>query len=243
MRVLVVPAAGRGSRLGISRPKGLVDVNGQPMLLLLAELHRPAVDAIVVVVHPQARDEFATVARGLPLPTVLVDQPEPSGMLDAVLIGCAAAEAFEPERLWVTWCDQVAVHPQTIARLASAEAGSALAFPVVAQQEPYIHFERNADGRIIHVRHRREGDDMPASGQSDMGLFSLARQTASDDLPAYAAGAPRGLVTGERNFLPFIPWLAARQSVVTIDATEAIEAVGINTPAELERVARHLRSR
>ena len=164
-------------------------------------------------------------------------------MLDAVLIGCDAAASLGPRRVWVSWCDQLAVHPRTIARLAAAEDDTALAFPTVTQPEPYIHFDRDAAGRIAGVRHRREGDVMPALGQSDIGLFSLAPETARRELPEFAAAAPRGAATGERNFLPFIPWLAARHTVVTIAAVDAIEAVGINTPAELDRVARHLRDR
>ena len=40
-RVLVLPAAGTGSRLGSSRPKVLHPVAGRPMLAHLAALHRP----------------------------------------------------------------------------------------------------------------------------------------------------------------------------------------------------------
>ena len=43
----------------------------------------------------------------------------------------------------------------------------------------------------------------------------------------------RGRGTGERNFVPFVPWLAQRAEVVTFPCTDEREAVGINTPEEL----------
>jgi len=76
-----------------------------------------------------------------------------------------------------------------------------------------------------------------------MGLFSLSAHAAMADLPAFATNATPDAGTGERNFLPFVPLAAAHGAVVTIPATEDIEAVGVNTPEELARVEAHLKSR
>jgi bifunctional UDP-N-acetylglucosamine pyrophosphorylase / glucosamine-1-phosphate N-acetyltransferase len=235
-RVLVIPAAGRGSRLGVPLPKALVPVGGRPMLAWLLDLYRDYVDAVVVVAHPSTH---ALLAEALAPPEcrgIVVDQASPTGMLDAVLIGCRAAAPWSPERIWVTWCDQVAVRPETVARLAAAEPGTALTMPLVTRDAPYIHFDRDADGRITAVRQRREGDAMPARGDSDMGLFSLSAGAATLHLPAFASAAAPDRGTGERNFLPFVPWLAARARVATLAATDAMEAVGVNTPEELAAV-------
>jgi hypothetical protein len=124
----------------------------------------------------------------------------------------------------------------TIERLAQAMASAsrpAAALPTVRRTDPYIHFERDADGRLSALRQRREGDTMPPTGESDMGLFALRRSAYERDLPEYAAGVEPGRGTGERNFVPFIPWLAQRAPVVTFPCTDAREAVGINTPDDL----------
>lgn len=242
-RVLVIPAAGRGSRLGASGPKALAPVLGRPMLSWLADLYRPFVDAFVVVAHPTGRVALEAGLAAAGAPGVVVEQPAPTGMLDAVLIGTAAAAGSRPGRIWVTWCDQVAVHPGTVARLAAREPGTALVLPLVTRDAPYIHFDRDPAGRIVGVRQRREGDEMPARGASDMGLFSLSREAALVDLPAFAAEASPDRGTGERNFLPFVPWLAARAPVATIDAVDGVEAIGVNTPEERDVVEAYLRSR
>nr|ADC36115.1 hypothetical protein [uncultured bacterium 126] len=84
---------------------------------------------------------------------------------------------------------------------------------------------------------------MPDRGEGDAGLFSLSRAAYLEDLPAYAATLSLGAVTGERNLLPFIPWLAARRTVATFACTHDLEAVGINTPDELQQVEAFLLQR
>jgi bifunctional N-acetylglucosamine-1-phosphate-uridyltransferase/glucosamine-1-phosphate-acetyltransferase GlmU-like protein len=241
-RVLVVPAAGRGTRLGASLPKVLVPVDGRPMLQHLVMLHRPFVDRLVVVASPSGLDAIAGALREWGMPATVACQEEPTGMLDAILIGIAAMNATF-DRAWITWGDQVAVLPATLERLSRAEPASDVALPVLERDEPYIHFERDASGRIVRVLQRREGDAMPARGENDLGLFSLSHRAAVDWLPEYARDARPGAATAERNFLPFVAWAAARGEVATCACTDPIEAVGINTPAELEAVERALRRR
>ena len=84
---------------------------------------------------------------------------------------------------------------------------------------------------------------MPEAGESDMGLFAMTRGVYERDLPEYAHGVAPGRATGERNFVPFIPWMAARGRVVTFPCTDEQEAVGVNTPEELQLMERWLRSR
>jgi bifunctional N-acetylglucosamine-1-phosphate-uridyltransferase/glucosamine-1-phosphate-acetyltransferase GlmU-like protein len=225
--VLIIPAAGAGSRLGGELPKILVSVAGRPMLDHLVALYRPYADAIVVVAHP-------TFAARLQGPFEVVEQRERTGMLDAVLLGAATVGRLQPDEVWITWGDQVGVLPATLTRLVDAmAAGPAAALPTVQRRDPYIHFDRDARGRLSGIRQRREGDEMPPIGEGDMGLFALRRSVYEGELQAYGADVEHGRGTGERNFVPFIPWLAQRAEVVTFPCTDEREAVGINTPEEL----------
>lgn len=242
MRLLIVPAAGRGSRLGLPTPKALVSVNGQPMLDRLVDLYRGYVDRIVVVSHPSFS---ADVAARVPEHADVVEQPAPTGMLDAILLASPIVSRVAPDWVWITWCDQIGVMPATLQRLGddTAVAGRAMVFPTVRQQNPYIHLQRDSAGRIVRVLHRREGDPMPAEGESDMGLFALTRDAFDNDLRQYSRDAVVGGATGERNFLPFIPWLAQRASVTTFPCTDPMEALGVNTPEDLRIMEAWLRER
>lgn len=246
-RLLIIPAAGLGSRLGAAVPKVLVPVNGVPMLDRLLALYRDYVDRVVLILSPSFA---ATVQRHVEAieqasRITCVEQPRPTGMLDAILLATSPAVPVKPSSIWITWCDQVAIHQKTIARLTtltSSANADALVLPTVRQQQPYIHLERDGSGRIVRVLHRREGDLMPAVGESDMGLFALSPHAYFERLPAYGREVEIGRGTGERNFLPFIPWLARTDTVTTFPAETAMEAVGINTPEELARVEGYLRS-
>jgi CTP:molybdopterin cytidylyltransferase MocA len=245
MRLLIIPAAGLGSRLGALKPKPLVDVNGRPMLDHLAELYRSFVDETVVVANPAFAGDIVEWGRHSGRVSVVV-QPAPTGMLDAILLAAPIVREKAPDEIWITWSDQVGVLRETVQRLAvatSADPRPALALPTVARRDPYIHFERDGAGRISRLLQRREGDRMPEQGESDMGLFAMPRQSFELDLQDYARDVPPGTTTGERNFLPFVPWLAQRRLVATFPCTDPMEAVGINTPDELRQVEAWLRSR
>ena len=81
---------------------------------------------------------------------------------------------------------------------------------------------------------------MPQTGMSDAGLFSLSRDAFETWLPEYARVAQPGAETGERNFLPFLPWLAGRARVGTFEI-DVQEAQGINTPEDLVAVEQRMR--
>jgi glucose-1-phosphate thymidylyltransferase len=87
----VIPAAGRGTRMGpltARRPKPLVPVRGRPLLAHALDAVRPVVEGAVVVVGyrgARVRERFGEAYRELPL--TYVEQPEQRGLADA--LACA----------------------------------------------------------------------------------------------------------------------------------------------------------
>jgi bifunctional UDP-N-acetylglucosamine pyrophosphorylase / glucosamine-1-phosphate N-acetyltransferase len=246
MRALVLPAAGTGSRLGSSVPKVLHPVAGRSMLAHLASLYRPWIDAWHVVTRPQDRDAVADACAALGLDAALHVQPRSTGMLDAVLRAHAGIAAQAPDEVWVSWCDQVALRPVTLARLAagSTPPAAAIRLPTCRRREPYIHLERDPGGRIVRIRHRREGDAMPAIGETDAGLFALRSDVYLAHLPRFASeDTVCGSRTAERNFLPFLAWPELPGTVETFPCEDEAETIGVNTPEDLALVERLLVAR
>jgi bifunctional UDP-N-acetylglucosamine pyrophosphorylase/glucosamine-1-phosphate N-acetyltransferase len=245
--VLVIPAAGLGTRLASPVPKVLYPVNGRPMVDYLFARYAPWVDRFVLVLHPSFLDRVRAECSTRPFAIDYAVQDQPTGMLDAILAPLPELQRQGTRGVWITWCDQIAVGRDTVTRLAELaerHQGAAAVLPTVERTTPYIHLERDPAGAIRRVLQRREGDVMPPTGESDAGLFHLSADAYFRLVPEFAAD-PRsgcvGAITRERNFLPFLGWLAGRAAVHTFAVTEAIESVGVNTPADLLRVERHLR--
>jgi CTP:molybdopterin cytidylyltransferase MocA len=244
-RVLVIPAAGRGLRLGAHGPKVLFPIAGRPLLGHLLARYLSYVDRVVVVTAPDTRASVEQYLQAAGLEALCAVQPKPTGMLPAILSPRALVQELTPAEVWVTWCDQIAISAETVEHLAhemSAFPDAALIFPTLRQTPPYIHFQRDDRGTIIAVLQRREGDVMPEAGESDAGLFALRRDVYLHGLPEYDARTAVGRATGERNFLPFIPWLAARAPVRTFPVRFPEEAIGANTPEDVRRLETYLRS-
>ncbi|MEO5740948.1 MAG: NTP transferase domain-containing protein, partial [Vicinamibacterales bacterium] len=246
--VLIIPAAGAGTRLSSPTPKVLSPVNGRAMIDHLFDRYRETVRRFVLVVHPSFEaDVKRHVEQHAPsLDVQYATQPEPTGMLDAILLATQAAARQKPvSRVWITWCDQVGVHPETIAtldRMSQEHSGTPAILPTSQQASPYIHLDRDGEGRIAAIRQRREGDEMPQAGESDMGLFSLSPDAYFNLLPQFGREAASATATRERNFLPFLLWLVQRgHSVVTFASTNELEAIGINTPDDRRRLEAYLR--
>lgn len=236
-RLLIIPAAGRGSRLRTDIPKPLVTVAGRTMLDRLADLYAPFVDRVVVIANPHSRAAVSEWARRRGASVEV--QPAPTGMLDAILLAGRAVGTERPASVWITWADQVGVLPATLERVAAAERADpqpAMLVPTVQRRNPYIHFTRDPGGRIAGLLQQREGDAMPPEGEGDIGVFAMTRAAFERDLPAFARETTTGAGTGERNFVPFVPWLAQRRTVVTIPCTDPREAIGINTAEDLQVV-------
>jgi dTDP-glucose pyrophosphorylase len=92
----VIPAAGRGTRLGPltgRRPKPLVPAAGRPLLAHAFDAVRPMVEEAVVVVGyrgERIRERFGDTFEGLPL--TYVEQPEQRGLADALACAEPAVE-------------------------------------------------------------------------------------------------------------------------------------------------------
>jgi bifunctional N-acetylglucosamine-1-phosphate-uridyltransferase/glucosamine-1-phosphate-acetyltransferase GlmU-like protein len=164
-------------------------------------------------------------------------------MGDAVEIGAAHVETRNSV---VLWGDQVALRPRSVnavLRVHQGPLGPHLTIPTVLRAAPYIHFERDAAGRIAKLLQAREGDAMPEFGESDTGLFCFRTEVLRRLLAELrSGGAAIGSGTAEFNLLPIVPFAAGScLNVLTAQLMEVEETVGINAPADAERVEAFLR--
>jgi bifunctional UDP-N-acetylglucosamine pyrophosphorylase/glucosamine-1-phosphate N-acetyltransferase len=226
----VIPAAGRGTRLGSDLPKILTPLTARDTIwsILHARL-APLVDHIHLVLSPDSAKQFPA----LPANTSISIQPEPIGMGDAIFRGFDTWSRYDA--VLIVWGDQVFVSEKTISRTIAALGPPQrhAVLPVTRMAIPYVEYVFDGP-RLIKVLQTREGDATRAGGFSDVGTFLLATQGLKPAWDSYLNSASRGVGTGEINFLPFLPFLSAQGWTVTpLEVADATEARGINTKDDL----------
>jgi HAD superfamily hydrolase (TIGR01509 family) len=230
----IIPAAGRGSRLGFHRPKILFPVGGRLILDWLLDFLEPVCSALVFVVSPDGAAEIESeLDLRIPGRYALALQETPTGMGDAVALGLTRVRT---EHTAIVWGDQVALRRESVETCLALHQGVLtpdVTCPTVLRENPYIHFERDDQGRLVGLRQAREGDAMPETGESDTGFFCFRSAKLAELLEAMRQdGSGRGAATGESNLLPAIVRAAAGgegNRVLTPRHMRAEETVGINS--------------
>jgi bifunctional UDP-N-acetylglucosamine pyrophosphorylase/glucosamine-1-phosphate N-acetyltransferase len=226
----VIPAAGRGTRLGGAGPKILTPLTARDTIwsILHAKLS-PLVDHIHLVLSPEGAAAFPA----LPTKVSRSIQSEPIGMGDAIFRGHDIWSKYDA--VLVVWGDQVFVSGHTLGR-AIAALGTPhhhAVLPVTRMALPYVEYVFEG-GQLTKVLQTREGDATSPDGFSDVGTFLLATDGLKTAWEDYLATAPRGAGTGEINFLPFLPFLSSKGWIITpVEVADETEARGINTQEDL----------
>jgi bifunctional UDP-N-acetylglucosamine pyrophosphorylase/glucosamine-1-phosphate N-acetyltransferase len=234
----VVPAAGRGTRLGSRLPKLLTPIDGENTIwTLLCGRLLTIVDHINIIVSPQSEPLVRKAAEKTnPGGRVSLSiQPEPIGMGDAIFRGYPVWS--RARTILVVWGDQVFVSAKTLRAACALHDGrtTTIVLPLASLPEPYAEYVFADDERLIAVRQSREGDHCAPNGYTDVGVFVLSVADLQAAWTRFSAGAARGAQTGEVNFLPFLPFLSSLGwSVKRMAVADPREARGVNTPDDLD---------
>lgn len=236
-RCAVIPAAGLGSRLGLTIPKILSPITEtETVLSILYQKLSPLVDHIHIVASPMGAPLIEEKMRDA-IQNNLVSvgiQLKPTGMGDAIFQSYPVWSTAET--LLVIWGDQVFVSEDTLKRVIISHAGkkNRIGLPLTRMVEPYVEYVFDAESKLVKIHLSREGDRCSREGFADIGTFVLSVPDLLTKWHTYLKNPHRGVLTGEINFLPFLPFLVAEgwQLEVT-EVSDSTEARGINTLDDL----------
>lgn len=241
---VIIPAAGRGSRLGYDKPKILFPIAGKLALDWLVDLLAPKCEKFIFVLSPTGAPHVTPLlSERLAGRCMVVIQDEPRGMADAIFQ--TMSKVTTPYTL-IIWGDQVAIQPTTLQAVMHTQQESSetqLTMPIVERDSPYVHYATDESGRFTHVLERREGAEMPAVGQSDCGLFAFRTDALKNIFNHEVThGITYSKGTQEWNFLPMLPQLdAAENSVIGLRITTYEETIGINDSQDVARLESYLK--
>ena len=237
----LVPAAGRGSRLKQKMPKILVPIVKEKRVWhILYEKLSPFVDQIHVVLSPKGISLFKQQMEKDHLMAGVSTsiQTSPIGMGDAIF---GAYDFWKDyESIFIIWGDQVFVSTETIQETINNHFSSnetCLTIPISLVDRPYVQYLFNDDlSTLKEVKQSREGDTMGENGFTDVGVFCLSTINLIDLWHTFLENVPRGLETGEINFLPFLSYLSTEAcwNVKTVFVKDPDESRGINTPQDMD---------
>ena len=228
----LVPAAGRGSRLGGNYPKVFTPITDDKTIWdILNEKLKNVSNKNCLVLNSSVYEDYKDKLE----PNVLVSfQDDPVGMGDAIFKGY---DHFKNSKyLIIVWGDQVHVSQDTLSRVVDSfvENEKQLIIPLVSQESPYVEYIFNND-KLINIKQQREGDKTNPGGLSDMGVFGLSVDALKDCWLEYLENLKIGELTGEINFLPFLSFLSLEKKWVVkkIFVEDVDESRGINTKDDL----------
>jgi bifunctional UDP-N-acetylglucosamine pyrophosphorylase / glucosamine-1-phosphate N-acetyltransferase len=233
--VVVVLAAGHGTRMNSPLPKVLHPICGRPMVAWPAGAALDAGAHRVVVVGGPDR----ALAPHLPERTVLAVQARPRGTGDAVR---CAAEHVDPTRPVVVLAGDVPlITAATIARLVDAHAASGAAATMLTMrlEDPtgYGRVVRDERGDVVRVAETKEPGDATltelAIREVNTGVLCFDGAALLDALDGLEADNAQGEL-----YLPdTLPLLrAAGHRVAAYETTDASVALGVNDQAGLADV-------
>jgi bifunctional UDP-N-acetylglucosamine pyrophosphorylase/glucosamine-1-phosphate N-acetyltransferase len=233
--IVVILAAGRGTRMRSRLPKILHDLCGRPMVAWSIAAAREAGAAKVVVVVGPGGELDGRLGDGV----VLAVQAEARGTGDAVR---AAAAEIDPDGTVVVLAGDVPlITGEFIGGLAAAHAagGAAATMATMVLDDPsgYGRVVRDAGGRVARVvETRRPGDATPAElaiDEVNTGIFAFRGQALLAGLDGLRAENAQG-----EYYLPdVLPLLlAAGAEVVAHVADDPALLLGVNDRVGLATV-------
>jgi len=241
---VVIPAAGKGSRLGLKTPKFLVQIgNDYTVADRLLELFE-SFDSINVIMSSWGMKKLKSFLKKK-FPSTrcknikVWEQNEPTGMGDAIFLASTDFKAYS--YLFVVWGDQALISKNSIIKLydliSNNLSQNIVSVLLTKTHRPYVEYVFDSKN-LKKIKESREGDICNEQGYSDCGLFALTTNDLDYFWRLFKEKNAMGEVTKETNFLPFLQFLCVEQGweFLPVITNNKSERVGINTKADLTYV-------
>jgi NDP-sugar pyrophosphorylase family protein len=237
---LLVPAAGRGSRMESANiPKVLVPFKGKALIDWAMSRFLHQAEDIVLVIQEKHKENFVShFNQKITKAPVYVIQETPLGTAQAVSLGLNEVKS---EWTLLIWGDHVGASQLDLDSILTNDFLDDIQFilPLVQRNNPYVYFSHGNNGSDLNLHETIKGAIKIDSGLSDCGVFIFQTKAIKSFLASYIQ---QQSITSETdlNFLSTFPAMEkAGVHFRKLILDNVLLTFGVNSPKEMIELERY----
>ena len=232
---VVIPAAGKGVRSGLSYPKCLYRINKEPILISILKKMQIYDERPIIIINPKEQIVFKDIMREYGFSPEFAFQEIATGMGAAVL--CADKFLSEEDSILLVWSDIPFLNGHTISSLVNCHfcAANDLSFVSSVGNNCYTIVNRER-GKVVSLLETKVLKIPPLPyGERDIGLFIFSKKPVFDILRREKDGAFENN-KNEHGFLDIIEKLVMQNyRVEAYPIAFPDDTLSFNSPEDLKR--------
>ena len=230
--MLIIIAAGNGTRLGINIPKIFIpiddDVSNFNKIISLNHIY----DKIIIVLSKKGLEYSRKFI--IPKHVIIFMQEEAMGVKQAIEIALENSNILNYNSITLQWGDQPFFTDDYRKKFISKHISDKILIPLVLKENPYVCFI--FDEEKLKILEKRENENMPNIGFKDIGLFIFSPIRLLEMMSNLSKFPVIGKITNEIRFLKAFEIFHEKKYInYTIDFPSYFE-LGFNTKEELTLV-------
>jgi bifunctional UDP-N-acetylglucosamine pyrophosphorylase/glucosamine-1-phosphate N-acetyltransferase len=236
---MVIAAAGKGSRSGLSYPKCLFKIKGQSILSRILQASEFLPRRPVIIASPTGAEAINEELKANKIMNAMIIlQKEANGMGDAIMQLSNIKDKLQ-DNILLAWGDLPFITSSTIKSLIQNFFDTKSDFSLVTStsSDPYTMVLRNVNGEIEEIIESRElnnNNTKKKSAERDIGIFLFKRDLILSLLKEDLENK-YGSISGEHGFLYLIKHLSSKgYRVNSVDTKLDIETVSFNSKHDLK---------
>jgi bifunctional N-acetylglucosamine-1-phosphate-uridyltransferase/glucosamine-1-phosphate-acetyltransferase GlmU-like protein len=237
--IFLIPAAGKGTRVGLPYPKCLHEYNGTEIIISNLKkidsvaFRNKAIFQVVILIARGTLSAFLSVINKnsfFNLEVHFGQQIEAEGTASAVLQSFLALKTNCTERFCIIWGDCIGYTEETLQKLYRYKS-SDVVIPGLYMRECYTKFEIDTNFNVLSCRETKGSKILP-KGYTDIGLFTVNKASLlSDSLPNFIKNSDEKI---ENSFIEFISYCCTNKiKVKFLNCCSKDEKKGFNSFEDL----------
>tara|TARA_B100000963_G_C22590295_1_gene655155 strand:+ start:696 stop:1433 length:738 start_codon:yes stop_codon:yes gene_type:complete len=236
---LLIPAAGKASRLNINYPKSLIKIGLKTIIELQFELFSFIDNYPTIIINKEYQYLLYNYIKQKKFNAELVIQESQNGMGDAVLNFKKSKFYDDTSDIMLIWSDIPYLKKNTIIQTMESHIknGNDLTFPTIISENPYTVVKRDKCGNITEIIESREKKEIyKIKAEREIGFFIFNKKIIFELLSSNLRNK-YNKVTKEHSFLYVVKHLVnAGFKVSGLPIASNLETLSINTDADMQNI-------